>query len=32
MLMNVWRKWNSLTPLVGMETGTATMENSMEIS
>ena len=27
----VWRKGNPLTLLVGMQTGTATMENNMEI-
>ena len=27
----VWRKGNSLTLLVGMQTSTATMENSVEI-
>ena len=31
MLERVWRKGNPLTLLVGMQTGTATMENSMEI-
>ena len=31
MLERVWRKGNPLTPLVGMQTGTATMENSVEI-
>ena len=30
MLERVWRKGNSPTMLVGMETGTATVENSME--
>ena len=28
----VWRKGNPLTLLVGMQTSTATMENSVEIS
>ena len=32
MLERVWRKGNSLTLLVGMQTSTATMENSVEIS
>ena len=32
MLERVWRKGNPLTLLVGMQTGTATMENSVEIS
>ena len=31
MLERVWRKGNPLTQLVGMQTSTATMENSMEI-
>ena len=31
MLERVWRKGNPLTLLVGMQTGTATMENSVEI-
>ena len=31
MLERVWRKGNPLTPLVGMQTSTATMENSVEI-
>ena len=31
MLERVWRKGNPLTLLVGMQTSTATMENSMEI-
>ena len=31
MLERVWRKWNPLTLLVGMQTSTATMENSVEI-
>ena len=31
MLERVWRKGNLLTLLVGMQTGTATMENSVEI-
>ena len=31
MLERVWRKGNSLTMLVGMQTSTATMENSVEI-
>ena len=31
MLERVWRKGNSLTLLVGMQTSTATMENSVEI-
>ena len=29
MLERVWRKGNPLTPLVGMQTSTATMENSV---
>ena len=32
MLERVWRKGKPLTLLVGMQTGTATMENSVEIS
>ena len=32
MLGMVWRKWNPLTLLVGMQTDTTTMENSVEIS
>ena len=31
MLEKVWRKGNPLTLLVGMQTSTATMENSVEI-
>ena len=31
MLERVWRKENPLTLLVGMQTGTATVENSLEI-
>ena len=31
MLERVWRKGNPLTLLVGMQTNTATMENSVEI-
>ena len=31
MLESVWRKGNPLTLLVGMQTNTATMENSVEI-
>ena len=31
MLKRVWRKGNPLTLLVGMQTSTATMENSVEI-
>ena len=31
MLERVWRKGNPLTLLVGMQTSTATMENSEEI-
>ena len=31
MLDRVWRKGNPLTLLVGMSTGAATMENSMEV-
>ena len=31
MLEGVWRKGNPLTLLVGMQTSTATMENSVEI-
>ena len=31
MLDRVWRKGNPPTLLVGMEIGTATMENSMEV-
>ena len=32
MLKRVWRKGNPLTLLVGMQTSTATMEKSVEIS
>ena len=32
MLERVWRKGNPLTLLVGMQIGTAAMENSVEIS
>ena len=32
MLERVWRKGSPLTLLVGMQTSTATMENSVEIS
>ena len=31
MLERVWRKGNPLIPLVGMQTRTATVENSVEI-
>ena len=31
MLERAWRKGNTLTLLVGMQTSTATMENSVEI-
>ena len=31
MLERMWRKGNPLTLLVGMQTSTATMENSVEI-
>ena len=31
MMERVWRKENPLTLLVGMQTGVATMENSVEI-
>ena len=31
MLERVWRKGNPLTLLVGMQTSTSTMENSVEI-
>ena len=31
MLESVWRKGNPLTLLVGMQTSTATVENSVEI-
>ena len=31
MLERVWRKRNPLTLLVGMQTSTATMKNSVEI-
>ena len=31
MLEKVWRKGNPLTPLVEMQTDTATIENSTEI-
>ena len=32
MLERVWRKGNPLTLLVGMQTSTTTMENSVEIA
>ena len=32
VLERVWRKGNPLTLLVGMQTSTATLENSVEIS
>ena len=32
MLERLWRKGNPLTLLVGMQTSTAAMENSVEIS
>ena len=32
ILERVWRKGNPLTLLMGMQTSTATMENSVEIS
>ena len=32
MLGTVWRKWNLLTLLVGMQTDTTTVEYSMEIA
>ena len=31
MLERVWRKGNPLTPLVGIQTSIATMENNVEI-
>ena len=31
MLVRMWRKGNPLTLLVGMQTGAATLENSMEV-
>jgi len=31
MLARMWRKGNLLTLLVGIQTGTATLENSMEV-
>ena len=31
MLERMWRKGNPLTLLVGMQAGTATLENSMEV-
>lgn len=31
MLARMWRKANSLTLLVGMQTGVATLDNSMEV-
>ena len=31
MLESVWRKGNSPTLLIRMQTGTATMENSVEV-
>ena len=30
MLARLWRTWNSSALLVGMQTGEATVENSME--
>ena len=30
--MRMWRKWSPSVLLVGMQTGTVTMENSMEFS
>ena len=32
MLVRVWRKGNAFALLVGMQTGAATVESSMEIS
>ena len=32
VLMRMWRKRNSHAPLVGVQTGTVTMKNTMEIS
>ena len=31
MLIRLWRKKNPLSLLVGMQTGTTTLENSMEV-
>ena len=31
MLVRTWTKGNSLIPLVGMQTGAATLENNMEV-
>ena len=31
MLARMWRKWNPLALLVGMQTGAATLEESMEV-
>ena len=31
MLARMWRKGNALTLLVGMQVGTATLENSVEV-
>ena len=31
-LVKMWRKWNPSTLLMGMQTGAAAVENSMEIS
>ena len=31
MLARMWRKWNPSALLVGMQTGAATVENSMEL-
>ena len=31
MLARIWKKGNPLTLLVGMQAGTATLENSMEV-
>ena len=32
MLVQIWRKENTVTLLVGMQIGAATVENSMEVS
>ena len=32
MLVWIWRKENTVTLLVGMQIGTATLENRMEVS
>lgn len=31
MLVGIWKNWNSYAVPMGMQTGTATLENGMEI-